>query len=107
MRSSTFRTASPFWAPGGTAIVCVVHHVHQEQFDMYFRWPLNRLGRFLEGPATRRVYGERPVVAVSPSTRIAIRRQLRLRGPIYVVPNGLEPLPPSRVPRSPAPSIAS
>jgi glycosyltransferase involved in cell wall biosynthesis len=97
---------APFWAPGGTAIVCVVHHVHQEQFDMYFRWPLNRLGRFLEGPATRRVYGERPVVAVSPSTRIAIRRQLRLRGPIYVVPNGLEPLPPSRVPRSPAPSIA-
>lgn len=97
---------APFWAPADTPVVCVVHHVHQEQFDMYFRWPLNHLGRFLEGPATRRMYGERPFVAVSPSTRTAIRRQLGLRGPVYIVPNGIEPLPPSRVPRSQTPAIA-
>lgn len=97
---------APLWAPDGIPVVCVVHHVHQEQFDMYFRWPFNRLGRFLEGPATRRVYGERPFVAVSPSTRTAIRRQLGLRGPVHIVPNGIDPLPPGRGPRSQAPAIA-
>ncbi len=97
---------SPLWAPKGTVIVCVVHHVHQEQFDSYFRWPINHVGRFLEGPVSRRVYGWRPFVAVSPSTRAEMRTQLRLRGPIHIVPNGAQPLPASRVPRSPDPVIA-
>jgi glycosyltransferase involved in cell wall biosynthesis len=97
---------APLWAPASVAVVCVVHHVHQAQFDMYFRWPLNRVGRLLEGRATRRVYRDRPFVAVSPSTRAEMRRQLGLRGPVHIVPNGIDPLPPSRVPRSPAPAIA-
>jgi glycosyltransferase involved in cell wall biosynthesis len=97
---------APLWAPARTAVVCVVHHVHQSQFDMYFRWPLNHLGRFLEARATRRVYRDRPFVAVSPSTRAEMRRQLRLREQVHIVPNGIDPLPPSGVPRSPAPAIA-
>ena len=97
---------APLWAPTRTPVVCVVHHVHQSQFDMYFRWPLNHLGRFLEGRATRRVYRNRPFVAVSPSTRAEMRRQLRLRGQVHIVPNGIDPLPPSSVPRSLAPAIA-
>jgi glycosyltransferase involved in cell wall biosynthesis len=97
---------APLWAPASTAIVCVVHHVHQSQFDMYFRWPLNHLGRLLEARVTRRVYRDRPFVAVSPSTRAEMRNQLGLRGSVHIVPNGIDPLPPSRVPRSPTPVIA-
>lgn len=97
---------APFWAEGRVPVVCVVHHVHQRQFDMYFRWPLNRVGRLLEGRAARSVYRGSPFVAVSPSTRAEMRHQLGIRGAIHVVPNGMEPLPPAGVPRSGTPVIA-
>lgn len=80
---------SPLFARRGTAVVCVIHHVHQEQFALHFPWPASKVGQVLEGPVSRRVYRSRPLVAVSPSTRRDVRRQLRLRGPIHVVPNGL------------------
>lgn len=38
-------------------------------------------------------YGHRPVVALSASSRHALRRQLRLRGPIHVVPAGTAAVP--------------
>jgi glycosyltransferase involved in cell wall biosynthesis len=88
-----FQNGIPFFAPlfvgPRTAVVCVIHHVHQEQFALHFPWPLSRVGQVLEGPVSRRVYQKRPLVAVSPSTRRDVRRRLRLRGPIHVVPNGL------------------
>lgn len=97
---------APLWAPTSTPVVCVVHHVHQSQFDMYFRWPLNYVGRLLEGRVSRIVYGDRPLVAVSPSTRAEMRRELGLRGPVHIVPNGIDVQQLSRVPRSPRPAIA-
>jgi glycosyltransferase involved in cell wall biosynthesis len=97
---------APLWVPPQTAIVCVVHHVHQSQFDMYFRWPLNHVGRLLEGRASRRVYGNRPLIAVSPSTRAEMRRQLGFRGPVHIVPNGIDLPQPSCTLRSPRPAIA-
>jgi glycosyltransferase involved in cell wall biosynthesis len=97
---------APLWAPAAAAVVCVVHHVHQDQFNMYFRWPLNHVGRLLESRATRRFYRNRPFVAVSPSTRAEMRHQLRLREPIHIVPNGIDPLPASRQARSLTPVIA-
>jgi len=105
-----FQNGIPFFAPlsvpASTAVVCVIHHVHQAQFDMYFPWPLNYVGRLLEGRATRRVYRDRSFVAVSPSTRAEMRQQLGLREPVYIVPNGIDPAPPGQAPRSPSPSIA-
>jgi glycosyltransferase involved in cell wall biosynthesis len=97
---------APFWVPTGTAVVCVMHHVHQAQFDMYFRWPLNRVGRLLEGRAARRVYRGRQFVAVSPSTRAEMRRQLNLREPVQIVPNGINSLLTSYPTRSSTPAIA-
>jgi glycosyltransferase involved in cell wall biosynthesis len=97
---------APLWAPADTAVTCVVHHVHQDQFGMYFPWPVSVVGRLLEGRASRRVYRDRPFVAVSPSTRAEMRRQLRFRGPISIIPNGIDPLPPGRGQRSPVPLIA-
>ena len=100
----------PFFAPLFVArevpVVQVVHHVHQEQFATRFGPVLAAVGRFLEGPVSRAVYRGRPVVAVSPSTREGVRRRLRLRGPIHVVPNGIDQAPPIRAPRDPDPTIA-
>lgn len=87
-------------------MVCVLHHVHQSQFNMYFRWPVSYFGRVLEGPVSRRIYGTRPFIAVSPSTRASMRRELAFRGPVHIVPNGMGPQPASCVQRSPSPSIA-
>ncbi len=100
----------PFFSPlfAGTAVpvVQVVHHVHQDQFDTRFPRPVAALGRFLEGTATRRVYGPRAVVAVSPSTRRELRHRLGFRGPIFVVPKDPSRCPTSRGPRDPEPTVA-
>ncbi|MGN6599181.1 MAG: glycosyltransferase family 4 protein [Actinomycetes bacterium] len=89
-----FQNGIPFFAPlfvgAQRAVVSVIHHVHQDQFRLHFPGPVAAVGRFLEGPASRLVYRRSPVVAVSPSTREAVRRRLRLPGEIFLVPNGLE-----------------
>lgn len=69
-------------------VVLVVHHVHQEQFGTYFRRPLADLGRFLEGPAMRRIYRDRTTLVVSRSTEVEMRRQLGWQGETLLVPNG-------------------
>jgi glycosyltransferase involved in cell wall biosynthesis len=89
-----FQNGIPFFAPltvpSSTPIVCVVFHVHQEQFNTYFPWPMNRIGQWLEGPVARWVYGQRALVVISPSTRTEVRHKLRLKGPIFVVPCGMD-----------------
>jgi len=100
----------PFFTPVFVAptvpIVQLVHHVHQDQFATRFGPLLASVGRFLEGRAARRVYGERPIAAVSLSTRQELRRRLGFRGPIFIVPNGAAPVPPVRAPRDSDPTIA-
>ncbi|GAA1973327.1 glycosyltransferase family 4 protein [Kitasatospora viridis] len=98
---------SPLFLARWTAVVMVVHHVHQQQFDRYFRFPMNSVGRLLEKRVSRLVYRHRPIVTVSPSTRAGIRRELGFTNPVHLVPNGGPgpsdaPLPP----RSPRPAIA-
>lgn len=101
-----FQNGIPFFAPlfagRGTAVVLLIHHVHQEQFVLHFPWPASRVGQWLEGPVSRWVYRRNPLVAVSPSTRRDVRKRLRLRGPVHVVPNGLTPAGPD-LERSPSP----
>jgi glycosyltransferase involved in cell wall biosynthesis len=92
----------PFFSPlvaGDLPVLQVLHHVHQDQFATRFPAPIAALGRFLEGRAARRVYGERTVAAVSPSTRRELRKRLGFRGPVAIVPNGSAPLPAPRVQR--------
>jgi glycosyltransferase involved in cell wall biosynthesis len=97
---------SPVFMRRAASVVCVIHHVHQEQFGVHFGWPLRVLGRELEGRWSRLVYGRRPVAVVSPSTRAAVRTTLGLRGPIFIVPNGASPpAQPDRHQRSPSPLI--
>ena len=84
----------PFFSPlvlrRTTVCLLLLHHVHQDQFSLYFPRPVAAFGRFLEGPVSRRVYGERAILAVSPSTRQGVRQILRLRGAITVTPPGWE-----------------
>ncbi|MGQ1837342.1 glycosyltransferase family 4 protein [Kocuria turfanensis] len=96
---------SPLIARRSKPVIQVVHHVHQDQFTTRFSAPMAAVGRFLEGPATRWVYGQRPIAAVSPSTRRELRHRLGFSGPIFVVPNGTVDLPPTVGPRDPDPTI--
>jgi glycosyltransferase involved in cell wall biosynthesis len=84
---------APLFAGSDVPVVQVVHHVHQDQFRTHFSAPMAAVGRILEGAVARRVYGERPIAAVSPSTRTELRQRLGFRGPIFVVPNGTAPVP--------------
>ncbi|MGD0704615.1 MAG: glycosyltransferase family 4 protein [Trebonia sp.] len=97
---------APLWSPPELPVLCVVHHVHQRQFDTYFRWPMNHVGRMLEGRASRLVYRGRPMIAVSPSTRAEMRRELRFRGHVHIVPNGIDQLRQDPARRSARPTIA-
>lgn len=101
----------PFFSPlvvrRTTAVVGVVFHVHQEQFATRFSAPMARIGRWLEGPASRWVYRRRALAVISPSTRSAVRQRLRLRGPAFVVPCGAEPAPTNRAQRARVPTIVT
>jgi glycosyltransferase involved in cell wall biosynthesis len=96
---------SPLFAEVGVPIVQVVHHVHQDQFATRFAPPLAAAGRLLEGRVARSVYGSRAIAAVSPSTRLELRRRLGFRGPVYIVPNGTIEAPALSEPRDPDPTI--
>jgi hypothetical protein len=82
-----------------------VHHVHQDQFATRFPRPMAGLGRVLEGPVARRVYENRAIAAVSPSTRTELRRQLGFSGPIHIVPNGTHVVPAPTDNRARTPTI--
>ncbi len=60
----------PFFAPlwRRRPVVCLVHHVHTEQWDLYFPWLAARTGSFLEHHVMPRLYRRCAFVAVSPST---------------------------------------
>jgi glycosyltransferase involved in cell wall biosynthesis len=60
----------PFFAPlwTRTPTICLVHHVHTEQWGMQFPSPIAAVGRTLEGRLMPRVYRRSSYVSVSPST---------------------------------------
>ena len=84
----------PFFSPLVTRrdvpVVLLVHHVHQELFTRALHPLAARLARWLEGPASRRVYRRRTVVVLSPSARTQVRRRLKFSGAIRVVPCGAD-----------------
>jgi glycosyltransferase involved in cell wall biosynthesis len=96
---------APIFAGGDMPVVQVVHHVHQDQFATRFSPPMAAFGRLLEGRVARRVYGDRAIATVSPSTRTELRSRLGFHGPIYVVPNGTVPVRDLGTARSPFPTI--
>ncbi|MFI7450926.1 glycosyltransferase family 4 protein [Nonomuraea sp. NPDC049714] len=94
----------PFFSPvvvsRRTQVLCLVHHVHDRQFDAFLpRW-LAVLGCFVEGPVARLLYRRCVTITVSESSRQELLRKLRWLGPITIVPNGCvvpERVPPAEV----------
>ncbi|MFC5744211.1 glycosyltransferase family 4 protein [Actinomadura rugatobispora] len=79
---------TPWVLPRRVPVFCVIHHVHDAQFGLYFpRW-MAWVGRLLEGPVSRWAYRRHAFVCVSPSTLNAVRERLGWKGSAYVVPNG-------------------
>ena len=76
-----------------TAVVLVMHHVHQAQFLTYFPAPLAAVGRFLEGRLMPLVYRNVRTLVVSESTHREMVRQLGWEMPAQVVANGTDPAP--------------
>ncbi len=81
---------SPPLLPRRSAVILVMHHVHQEQFRTYFPPPLAILGRWLEAWLMPRVYRRARVLVVSDSTREEMRRQLGWSPPVQVLHNGAD-----------------
>ena len=79
---------SPLFVRRSTAVVLLVHHVHQEQFRTYFPRPLSDLGRWLEAWLMPRVYRSVPTYAVSRSTADEMRSHLGWTRPIGIIENG-------------------
>ncbi|MGY2875211.1 glycosyltransferase involved in cell wall biosynthesis [Marmoricola sp. URHA0025 HA25] len=71
-----------------TGVVLVLHHVHQDQFGVYFSAPVAWFGRFLEGTVMPLVYRNVTTVAVSDSTRRTMVERLGWDGPITLLHNG-------------------
>ncbi|MGA3148098.1 MAG: glycosyltransferase family 4 protein [Acidimicrobiales bacterium] len=84
----------PFFSPLAlrpkTPVLMLLHHIHQEQFALYFSPFMAAVGRWLERYGSRFVYRDRSIVAVSPSTRARARRTLGLKGDIVVIPPGTD-----------------
>jgi glycosyltransferase involved in cell wall biosynthesis len=79
---------SPLFVRRDTAVVLVLHHVHQEQFRTYFPAPLAWIGRTLERVVMPLIYRGRATVAVSESTRREMHTQLGWQGPVGILANG-------------------
>jgi len=80
---------SPCVLPRRTVVVCLVHHVHDKQFGLYFPPWMAWAGRMLEGPVARRAYRRHACAAVSRSTERAMRDRLGWTGEITLVPPGV------------------
>jgi glycosyltransferase involved in cell wall biosynthesis len=92
---------SPLWRGG--PVVCLVHHVHAEQWRQRFPAPVAAIGWALERRGVPLAYRRVQFIAVSPSTASALAGLGIPPHRIEVVPNGVE-LPLAAVaPRARAP----
>ncbi len=89
---------TPWVLPRHVPVFCVVHHVHDRQFGVHFPAWLAWIGRLLEGPVAGWTYRRHACIAVSLSTRHAMRERLHWTGPVYLVPNGIAQVPYTPVP---------
>jgi glycosyltransferase involved in cell wall biosynthesis len=82
---------SPLWQR--RPVVCLVHHVHTEQWAMYFPAPIAAVGATLERRAMPRVYRRSRFVAISPSTAADLVRIGVDPGRLHTLTPGTDPVP--------------
>lgn len=86
---------SPLWRKG--ASICLMHHVHDEQWRMHFSRPTAEVGRALECYAMPLVYRDRLFVAVSQSTRDAMERIGVPPTSIRIIESGVDAVAPENL----------
>jgi glycosyltransferase involved in cell wall biosynthesis len=86
-------------------VVVLVHHVHREQWPVVYPGWRGRLGWWLESRVAPRLYRDCRYVTVSDATRAELVEIGVDANRISVVPNGTDPAPPRRVPRSTTPTV--
>ena len=91
---------SPLWWRG--ASLCLVHHVHVDQWRMYFTPAVARLGVLLESRVMPRLYRSRQFVAVSRSTAASLMALGVPEDHVRTIEMGSDPLP-TTAPRSTSP----
>jgi glycosyltransferase involved in cell wall biosynthesis len=96
---------SPLWRRG--PVVCLVHHVHREQWRMRFRAPVAAVGRALEERVMPRAYSRAMFVAVSPSTAAALGELGVPAERIRTLPMGVDTAAPAGDGESPTPLFLS
>jgi glycosyltransferase involved in cell wall biosynthesis len=92
---------APLWRSG--PVVCLVHHVHTEQWRQHFSPPAAAIGRGLESYAMPAAYRRSLFLAVSPSTGRALEALGVAQGQIRVVTSGIDLPDAPAAPRSPEP----
>ncbi|MGY4770042.1 glycosyltransferase family 4 protein [Kribbella sp. CWNU-51] len=84
-------------------VVVLVHHVHQEQWQVVYPGWRGRLGWWLESRVAPRLYDDCPYVTVSSASRDELTG-LGV-GDITVIHNGTDPAPPRQRPQSTVPTV--
>ena len=79
---------SPLWRRG--PVMCLVHHVHGDQWEQRFPPVVARVGWFLERRVMPWVYRSSVFLAVSPSTASALREIGVAGSQIHLLPNAVE-----------------
>ncbi len=97
----------PFWAPLATRspVVCLVHHVHRENWPVVLGPVAARVGWFIESQVAPRVYRGRQYVAVSGRTRDELAGLGVDPGAVAVIHNGTDEVVGPRADRAPMPTL--
>ena len=86
-----------------TGVVVLVHHVHEQQWQVVYPGWRGRLGWWLESRVAPRLYDDCRYVTVSSASRDELR-SLGVKD-IEVIHNGTDPAPPRQQPKSDAPTV--
>jgi glycosyltransferase involved in cell wall biosynthesis len=95
---------APLWRHGPT--LCLVNHVHTEQWAYRFRPGMAAIGRRIESNVMPWVHRKNLIVTISESTRSSLEGIGVPADQIRVIPQGVEE-PPPLVPKSPTPSFVA
>lgn len=82
----------PFFMPlfAREQVILLIHHVHQDIFRKFLRFPLNYVAKFLEGKVMPFVYQNKPIVTVSESSKQDIfDLGFTKSDNITIIPNGV------------------
>ena len=82
----------PFFSPlyAKEPVILLIHHVHQEIFREFLRFPMRQIAAFLEGKLMPAVYKNKKIVTVSNSSMMEIQK-IGFTQPenIDIIPNGV------------------